>query len=97
METAQGTGFIERGFSLLRHPNIQPNFSGFLSRYGQRLFRMDDLGVADPEVIDRFLLDTPIDLLCSGAPPLHRWWGERVERGEIQVGKREEGEDGGGS
>ncbi|KHO00245.1 uncharacterized protein MAM_02168 [Metarhizium album ARSEF 1941] len=74
MEFQKGTGFLERGYNLLRRPEIQPNFSAFLRRYGQRLFRLDDLTVAPPETVTRFILDTPLDLLVCGAPPLHGWW-----------------------
>jgi hypothetical protein len=79
MENRQGTGFIERGFHLLADAAVQPNLSAFLRRYHLRQFRIDDLGIAPPDVMDRFLLETPIDLLCSGAPPLHQWWKEREE------------------
>ncbi|KAF5522821.1 hypothetical protein CGCA056_v006117 [Colletotrichum aenigma] len=54
-----------------------PGFSRMMRHYGQRLLRFDDLNVAPPEVIDRFLLDTPINILCVGGPPLHNWWQER--------------------
>ena len=77
METKLGTGFLERGFFLLENPDTIPNFSAFLRRYGQRLFRLEDLNIAAPELIDRFLLETPLSMLCSGAPPLHQWWRDR--------------------
>ncbi|KAG8408222.1 hypothetical protein J3459_018085 [Metarhizium acridum] len=74
VEFNKGTGFLERGYNLLRASEIQPNLSAFLRRYGQRLFRLEDLAVASPETITKFILDTPLDLLVCGAPPLHSWW-----------------------
>ncbi|GJN79105.1 hypothetical protein PLIIFM63780_002618 [Purpureocillium lilacinum] len=69
-------GFLERVWFFLKRPESQGDLSAFLRRYGQRLVRLDDLNVAPPDVINRFLLDTPIDLIVSGAPPLHEWWVE---------------------
>jgi hypothetical protein len=86
MEFRNGTGFLERGFELLRSPEIRPGFSAFLRRYGQRVFRFEDLSVASPDVVDAFLLETPIDILASGAPPLHDWWDKRVRGGALKVG-----------
>ncbi|TDZ17399.1 hypothetical protein Cob_v009408 [Colletotrichum orbiculare MAFF 240422] len=77
MDQFSGTGLLERGYRLLQVNGIAPGFSAMLRNYGQRLFRMDDLDVAPPDVIDRFLLDTPLDILCSGAPPVHEWWAKR--------------------
>lgn len=77
MDTMIGTGMLERGYELFKVAEVVPGFSAMLKKFGQRLFRLDDLGIAPPEVIDKFLLDTPIDILCSGAPPLHSWWEQR--------------------
>jgi hypothetical protein len=77
METRAGTGFIERGFYLLEDGSIQPNLMAFLRRYDQRLFRLDNITVLPPAAMDSFLLETPIDMLCSGAPDLHGWWRAR--------------------
>ncbi|OLN87184.1 hypothetical protein CCHL11_03694 [Colletotrichum chlorophyti] len=79
MDTMSATGLLERGFFLLRVPEIAPNFSSMLREYNQRLFRFDFLDIAPPEVVDRFLLDTPVDILCSGAPQLHSWWTQRKD------------------
>ncbi|KAJ6443293.1 glutathione-S-transferase theta, GST [Purpureocillium lavendulum] len=70
----KGGGFLERVWYFLRKADSQKDLSAFLRRYGQRLVRLDDINVAPPDVIHRFLLDTPIDLIVSGAPPLHDWW-----------------------
>lgn len=78
MENRDGTGFMERGYFLLHEQSVQPNLSAFLRHHNQRLFRVDDLNTTDPEVMDRFLLDTPVDLLVSGAPPLYQWWLDRA-------------------
>jgi hypothetical protein len=80
MEEKEGIGFLERCYFLLQDPDIQPNLSAFLRRYGQRLLRLEDLNVAPREVMDRLLLETPIDMLCSGAPPLHKWWMDREKK-----------------
>ncbi|KAL0941586.1 uncharacterized protein CTRU02_204349 [Colletotrichum truncatum] len=77
MDKMEGTGLLERGYKLLEVPEVASGFSSMLANYGQRLFRLDDLAIAPPEVLDQFLLDTPIDILCSGAPPLHSWWEKR--------------------
>ncbi|KAK1978619.1 hypothetical protein LZ30DRAFT_598732 [Colletotrichum cereale] len=71
------TGVLERSGMLFPVPGVAPKISKMLQDYGLRLFRLDDINVAAPEVIDRFLLDTPVNLLCSGAPPLHSWWMDR--------------------
>lgn len=83
MEFRQNTGFLERAFFLLHHSAIQPELSAFLRRYGQRLFRIDNLDVAPPEVLHRLLLDTPIDLLVSNEILLHSWWKDMEEKGMI--------------
>ncbi|PHH75887.1 hypothetical protein CDD82_4226 [Ophiocordyceps australis] len=80
MEFREQTGFLERSFLLLAKDDIQPQLSAFLKRYGQRLWRLDDLSVAPPAVISRLLLDTPLDLIVSGAPPLHSWWKDQIEK-----------------
>jgi len=85
MEHNVGTGFLERGWMLLKSIDTQAEFSAFVRRYGNRLFRMDNIHAAPPEVVDRFLLESPIDLLTSGAGPLHEWWTERVKSGELNV------------
>ncbi|KAF9871208.1 hypothetical protein CkaCkLH20_11377 [Colletotrichum karsti] len=77
IDTMVGTGLLERGYELFQASEIVPGFSSMLQKYDQRLFRIDELDIAPPEVIDKFLLDTPIDILCSGAPPLHAWWEKR--------------------
>ncbi|KAF4511830.1 hypothetical protein G6O67_001038 [Ophiocordyceps sinensis] len=79
IEFQMGTGFLERSSSLLKHASVQPQLSAFLRRYGQRLWRLEDLDIAAPDVLQRMLLDTPLDLLVSGATPLHRWWKEMEE------------------
>ncbi|KAK1484811.1 hypothetical protein CCUS01_15421 [Colletotrichum cuscutae] len=77
IDAMTGTGLLERGYKLLAVPEIVPNFSSMLRENGQTLFRLDNLDVGPPEAIDRFLLETPINIICSGAPPLHSWWEER--------------------
>ncbi|OHW89971.1 hypothetical protein CSPAE12_11439 [Colletotrichum incanum] len=76
-EKMLSTGLLERSWMLLQVPGVAPKLSKMLHDYGQQLFRLDQLDVTAPEVIDRLLLDTPIHLLCSGAPPLHSWWKKR--------------------
>lgn len=77
MDQMVTTGIFETSYLLLKATEVAPGFSRMMRHYGQRLLRFDDLGVAPPEIIDRFLLDTPINILCVGGPPLHSWWEER--------------------
>ncbi|OHF00710.1 hypothetical protein CORC01_04027 [Colletotrichum orchidophilum] len=80
-----GHGLLEVGYKLLAVPEIGPKFSSLLNEYGERLLRFEDLDVGPPEVVDRFLLDTPIYMLCSGAPPLHSWWEKRKKIFEPEI------------
>ena len=83
IENWDGISFLERSHVMFKgHEEIRPNFSAFLARYNQRLYRIDDLEVLSPQEMDRFLLETPIDIICSGAPDLHGWWKKRMADGE---------------
>ncbi|WQF82246.1 hypothetical protein CDEST_07260 [Colletotrichum destructivum] len=70
-------GLLERSWLFLQVPGVAQKLSKMLRNYSLQLYRLDDLDIAPPEVINRFLLDTPIHFLCSGAPPLHSWWEGR--------------------
>ncbi|KAH0425370.1 hypothetical protein CcaCcLH18_11026 [Colletotrichum camelliae] len=49
MDTMTGTGMLERGYELFKVAEVVPGFSAVLKNFGQRLFRLDDLGIAPPE------------------------------------------------
>lgn len=85
VEAHGDTGFLERAYRLLKSNELQPNFSAFMRHYKQRLFRFEGLEFAPPEVIDRFLLDSPVNLLVCGSPPLHEWWQKRIDDGKLVV------------
>jgi hypothetical protein len=73
-------GFLEYAYLMLKDPEAQPKLSAFLNHFGIRLFRIhndDDapgLDITPKPIIEKFLLDTPISMLISGAPDLVDWW-----------------------
>ncbi|GJD04442.1 hypothetical protein ColKHC_13267 [Colletotrichum higginsianum] len=60
------TGLLERSWLFLQVPGVAQKLSNMLRNYSLQLYRLDDIDIAPPEVIDRFFLDTSIHLLCSG-------------------------------
>ncbi|KAK1573434.1 uncharacterized protein LY79DRAFT_673625 [Colletotrichum navitas] len=72
-----GTGLLERSFYFLRMPDISQRLSNMLHDYGIDIYRLDTVEGMVPEEIERFLLDTPVNMLCSAVPPLYEWWKER--------------------
>ncbi|KAK2059650.1 hypothetical protein LY76DRAFT_645298 [Colletotrichum caudatum] len=73
----KGTGLLERSFYLFRVPGKAPRLSSMFRDYDMHIYRLDTVEGMVPEEVDRFLLDTPIHMLCSAVPPLHNWWAER--------------------
>ncbi|KAK1961185.1 hypothetical protein LY78DRAFT_645275 [Colletotrichum sublineola] len=84
--TMSGTGLLERSYKLLKVPGTPLKLSNMLQAYGMHIYRLDMVEGMVPEEIDRLLLDTPINMLCSAVPPLHKWWKERnVVIGEVSA------------
>ncbi|KAK2028604.1 hypothetical protein LX32DRAFT_663837 [Colletotrichum zoysiae] len=67
-----GTGLLERSYFLLQVPGIPPRLSSMLRDYDMHIIRLGTVEGMVPEEIDRLLLDTPIHMLCSAVPPLHK-------------------------
>lgn len=71
-------GFLEYAYLMLEDPEAQPKLSAFLNRYKMQLFRIPNEGpgldIAPKEVMKKFLTETPIAMLISGAPDVHKWW-----------------------
>jgi len=85
IEHAASTGFLERGFGLLHEPSAGPSLAAFCRRYSQHIFRFDSMVGLDSDVVDRFLLEGQIDMLASGAAPLHEWWEGRLRDGSLNA------------
>lgn len=67
-------GVLEFVGTLLREPGAQPKLSKFLNHFKLRLVRLEELDFVDDITMRRFLLDTPVAMLTSGCPDVHRWW-----------------------
>jgi hypothetical protein len=69
-----GGGLLEFTACFLREPSAQPNLTAFHQFYGMELVRIHDLNLVDRDVMEKFLLETPVVMLVSDEPGMHQWW-----------------------
>ena len=64
---------------LLRAEDGQAKLSAMLDYHEHRLIRFASLDVVERGVLEKFLLRTPIAMLVSDEPGLHKWWNPDFE------------------
>jgi hypothetical protein len=55
-------------------PNSQPKISAFLGHYNHQLIRIKNLNYVDRTTMERLLLNSPVSMLVSDDPGMHKWW-----------------------